>query len=199
MSTANTPLILASASARRADLLTSAAIPFEVIVSEIDETPLADEGPQTFALRMAQEKAHAVARKVRPLGDRRPILAADTVVAIDELLLGKPADIGAARAMIARLSGRTHQVLTGFALLYESVVFATTAVTEVVFRPVPADELECYLRRAAWHDKAGGYAIQGEAAGMVERIVGSHSNVIGLPLAEVVVLLAQHGITGAYR
>jgi septum formation protein len=184
---------LASASPRRSELLRQIGVPFEVRPADIPETPVAGEPPDALVLRLAAEKADAVWRRV-PAGERRPVLAADTAVVLDERVLGKPADEAQAEAMLAALSGRTHTVLTAVALRYGDAAETLLSSSEVTFRVTTAEERAAYCRSAEPLDKAGGYGIQGRAAMFIERLAGSYSGVVGLPLFETAALLARCGV-----
>ena len=184
--------ILASASARRADLLERAGQRFEREASAVEESPRAGEGALEFAARVAHDKARDVA-------GRRPghwVLAADTVVIVDGEPLGKPRDAAHARAMLARLSHRRHEVATAFVLLDSAGrTFAAGVVrSEVTFRRVAFADIEAYVRTGEPLDKAGGYAIQGGARAFVRELKGSLTNVIGLPMAEVEAALRAAGL-----
>jgi septum formation protein len=183
----DTRLVLASASPRRAALLESVHLGFEVRPPDIDESPLDGEDPVAYVRRLSQEKAAAV---VGP-DDRSGVivLAADTTVALGRVILGKPDDDDAARDMLRRLSGRTHQVLTGVTLHSDDDVSTIAVSTDVRFAPLDDAVVEWYVALGEGADKAGGYALQGAGAALVERIDGSVSNVIGLPLAETIGLL----------
>lgn len=186
-------LVLASASPRRLELLTRVGIEVEVLPAAIDETPQVAERPSACALRLASEKA-AVAAGQAP---GRWVLAADTVVEVDGIMLGKPADPPEAAAMLAQLAGRSHRVVTGYAIRAPDGASTARAVTtEVDFRELAAEEIEGYLASGEWRGKAGGYAAQGIAAAFVTAVRGSFTNVIGLPLAEVLMDLER---TGAIR
>jgi septum formation protein len=174
-------LILASSSARRAELLRAAGIAFEIVPAEIDERPLAGETPAAHVERLAREKAGAVA----PQHPRAEILAADTTVVIDGLMLGKPADDTEARAMLTRLSGRTHEVLTGVALIRDGHLASAVDTTSVRFVPMSDADIDWYVASGEPWGKAGAYGIQGLASRFVDRIEGSYSNVVGLPMALV--------------
>jgi septum formation protein len=192
--TAATKIVLASASPRRRLLLSRAGIPFEVEVSGVPEDPLPGEQPEALARRLAREKALAVRT-------RRPgawILGADTVVALDGEALGKPSDASEARAMLARLSGRSHRVITAFVVLDpEGRIRAERAVlTTVEFRQLAQDEIEAYVATGEPFGKAGGYAVQGRGGQFVARLQGSESNVVGLPMEELVDTLAALGLVG---
>jgi len=181
-----TTLVLASASPRRRELLASAGVLFVVRPSAIDETPDAGEEPLPYVRRMAREKALAV-----EADESETVLAADTVVALDGRVLGKPADVGDALATLRVLSGRTHRVHTAVALRTGGRVLARVTTTRVTFRTLKEDELARYVATGEPFDKAGGYGIQGHGGALVERVVGSYTNVVGLPLAETLALLAR--------
>ena len=177
------PLVLASGSPRRRWLLEQLGVRFEVFAVDIEERPHSGELPAPFAQRMADEKATAAA-------ERRPaawVLAADTVVALGDVALGKPRGREEAVAMLAQLSGRAHVVYTGIVLLRPAAVPAERAVvaTRVSFRALRAADIRAYVASGEPLDKAGAYAIQGGGAHLVDRVEGSYTNVIGLPLAEV--------------
>jgi len=183
-------LVLASASPRRLELLTRVGLEVEVLAAAIDETPQPAERPSACALRLATEKAAAAA--VRAPG--RWVLAADTVVEVDGIMLGKPADRVEAAAMLAQLASRTHRVITGYAILSPDGASTARAVTtEVDFRELQPDEIDGYMATGEWRGKAGGYAAQGIAAAFVSAVRGSFTNVIGLPLSEVLVDLDRAG------
>lgn len=177
------PIILASTSPRRRELLTLAGIPFTVIPSPAEEpAPDRDELPAAYAARMARLKAAAVARN-QP---GAVVLGADSVVAVGGTILGKPRDAADATRMLELLSGRTHQVVTGCALFGpgpEPEIF--TVSTEVLMTPLSEAAIAAYVATGEPMDKAGSYAIQGKAAAFVREIHGSYTNVVGLPLAEV--------------
>jgi septum formation protein len=181
------PLILASASPRRSELLRQARIAFIVVPSSASEELQPGEAPDAYALRVAQEKARDVAR--RHSGSW--ILAADTIVEIDGKILGKPRDEEAARHMLQQLSGHTHQVKTAFVLLDgHGRIFASQIVTSTVtFRPLSETQIQAYLATGEPFDKAGAYAIQGQGATLITRVEGSYTNVVGLPLDEVLQVL----------
>jgi len=185
------PLILASASPRRRDLLEGAGIAFEVIPADIAEERRRAEQPIAFASRLAAEKARAVAERVGPEPMRR-VLGADTIVVLDDSILGKPRDARHAREMLARLTGRSHEVVTAIALVCsDSLEAEVRAVTSRVrMRAADPDELRDYVATGESLDKAGAYALQGGGRRFVEQVEGSESNVIGLPLDETLELLA---------
>jgi septum formation protein len=184
---------LASASPRRGELLRQIGVPFEVRPAAIVETQSPGEAPAAFVLRLAVQKADAVWRRV-PAAERRPVLAADTAVVLDERVLGKPADEAEAEAMLAALSGRTHRVLTAVALRCGDAAETSLSSSEVRFRPTTRAERAAYCRSGEPLDKAGGYGIQGRAAMFIEHLAGSYSGVVGLPLFETAALLAACGV-----
>jgi septum formation protein len=183
-------LILASASPRRRDLLARAGIAFEVIPADIPERARSGEKPIAFAVRLAAEKALAVARRVGP-APRRRVLGADTIVVIDGAVLGKPRDAEDAVRLLERLVGRAHEVITAVALAASDTLEIKTAAvtTRVTLRDAAAEELRAYVATGEPLDKAGAYAIQGGGRRFVEEVHGSESNVIGLPLEETLALL----------
>jgi len=184
---------LASASPRRSELLRQIGVRFEVRPAAITEEPLVGEAPDAYVLRLAAAKASAVAAALRA-DEQAPVLAADTAVVLDGQLLGKPADTAEAAGMLARLSGRTHGVLTAVALQSGAAVESRLSVSEVRFRATTAAERLAYCATGEPFDKAGGYGIQGHAAVFVEELRGSYSGVVGLPLFETAALLARGGI-----
>lgn len=194
----NLPLILASASPRRAELLGAAGIPFEVQVADVDERVLPGEDADAYVTRVARSKAAAVAASA----GGRAVLAADTAVIVDDAILGKPADADDARRMLRRLSGRRHRVMTGLCLSRpgpglrrgERLEQCHVEVTAVEFDALSADEVDWYVASGEPMGKAGGYAIQGLAGRFITRIEGSYSNVVGLPVAVVWRLCRAAGI-----
>jgi septum formation protein len=190
-------LVLASASPRRRELLARVGIPLEVWPAEIDESVLPGEDALAYVRRVAAAKGEAVALAL----PERWILAADTAVIVDGAILGKAADEDEARGMLRRLVGRAHQVTTAFSLRGPGkpgsgapYVAHRTVTTEVSMRAADATEIEDYVHSGEWRDKAGAYAIQGMAAALVLGIQGSVTNVVGLPLAEVLEDLARAGV-----
>jgi septum formation protein len=173
-------LVLASQSPRRSEILRQAGIRFTVRVAAIDETPLEGETPEEYVVRLAELKALAV-----PAGPEETVLGADTTVVIEGEMLGKPADAADARRMLARLSGRQHQVITGICLKRGLEVVRDYASTKVWFALMSAGEIEEYASTGEPMDKAGAYAIQGGASKFIERIDGCYLNVVGLPVARV--------------
>ncbi len=180
-------LILASASPRRRELLRRAGLRFRVRPSHADETALPGETPRRHVRRLAQEKARAVWRP----GEY--VLGADTIVVIDNRILGKPRDARDAARMLRLLSGRSHRVLTGVCLLTPAGARTEVAETRVWFRRLTRREIAEYVASGEPLDKAGAYAIQGLASRFVERIDGCYANVVGLPVARVYGLLTSAG------
>jgi septum formation protein len=192
-----TSLVLASASPRRRELLAQIGVTFTVQAAAIDETPRPGETPEDYVLRVAREKAEAVAAT---LSGAVAVLAADTSVVIDDDVLGKPRDHFDALAMLARLSGRTHEVITAVCLLGPQWRRQLSVTTRVTFATLDRELCEAYLATAEPWDKAGAYGIQGLGSVLVEGIEGSYSNVVGLPLAQTWRLLREQGIaTGLDR
>lgn len=188
-------LVLASASPRRRELLRQLGVDYRCEPADIDESRLAGEKPADYVLRMAREKARAVADRYP--GGGVAVLAADTSVVIDEDVLGKPVDHFDGLGMLARLSGRTHSVLTGICLLAGDECQSQVVETGVSFVQLTREQCEAYLATDEPWDKAGGYAIQGLAGAFVRAIEGSYSNVVGLPLTETWQLLSGRGIPTA--
>jgi nucleoside triphosphate pyrophosphatase len=185
-------LILASASPRRAEILRAAGLPFTVLSSAVDETPYPNESPQEHVQRLAQAKAELVAaRAVGPA----IVIAADTVVMLEGKILGKPRSSDDARKMLEQLSGRTHSVLTGVMLIRLPDVERRSFVesTLVHFAQLTQEDVLRYLATDEPYDKAGAYAIQGQAGRYIPRIEGCYYNVVGLPLAHVSRALAELG------
>lgn len=174
-------LILASTSPRRVELLKSAGFVFEVLRPDAAEILHAGELPVEYAVRTAREKAGSIRAVSGAI-----ILGADTVVAIEGRILGKPADANDAKAMLHLLSGKMHEVITGVCLRSAEKTVCFHAATAVQFRDLSDEEIAAYVATGDPLDKAGAYAIQNGAAGMVRRIDGSYSNVVGLPLCEVI-------------
>jgi septum formation protein len=181
------PLLLASQSPRRADLLRAAGISFEILAVSVDETPLPAETPDAHVRRLAEAKARVAATQ-RP---DATILGADTIVVVDGQILGKPSDTEDATAMLRRLAGRAHEVLTGVAIVQAGRATIDVASTRVWFLPLSDAEIGWYVATGEPSDKAGAYAIQGLGSRFVERIEGSYSNVVGLPVALVWRLLVE--------
>ncbi|MCB9636826.1 MAG: septum formation inhibitor Maf [Sandaracinus sp.] len=183
-------LVLASASPRRRELLTGLGLVFDVRPSDVDETVAANEGPGAYVQRVAQSKLQV---GLAGAGDAF-VLASDTVVVLDHVLLGKPSDTNEACAILSKLSGRQHEVRTAVALGRDGVALETRVVTTCVrFRALGADEIARYVATGECMDKAGSYGIQGLAGAFVAGIEGSYSNVVGLPVTETLELLVAHG------
>lgn len=187
------PLVLASASPRRSDLLRSVGLPFTQRPAEIVERILPGESPEAFVLRMAHEKADWTGRKIH---DRALVLGCDTIVVLGSKILGKPLDRAEGRRMLQTLAGKSHLVLSGVALLLLPEMRWAVGVsqTRVTFHEIPSAALESYLDTGEFLDKAGAYALQGAASLFVERIEGSATNVIGLPLDLLPRLLRELGL-----
>lgn len=182
-------LVLASASPRRKELLERIGLALEVLPADLDESRHPNEEPIAYARRLAAEKVRAVAERISGVKRDRPVLGADTIVIVDDggdPVLGKPAGPEEARVMLTRLSGRSHLVATAYHLFYRGAERGRAVETEVTFRPLLPVEVEGYVGAREWEGKAGGYAIQGLAGAFVRRIHGSYTNVVGLPLCEVV-------------
>jgi septum formation protein len=183
-------LILASASPRRKELLDQIKVTYAVNPVDLDETPRVNEAPLDYVKRVAAEKSAAC---VEQLGASVPVLAADTAVVLDDLILGKPKDRKDAVAMLTQLSGRTHQVYSAISLR-GCEHWQAVSITDVTFRPLTEREILAYWHSGEPVDKAGSYAIQGMGGIFVASIKGSFSGVVGLPLFETAELLAKQGI-----
>ena len=182
-------ILLASASPRRAELLRQVGIAHAVRPVDVDESVRPDEAPAAYVLRLAEAKAAALWWQLKP-EERRPVLAADTTVALEGEIFGKPATLAEARAMLGRLSGRTHAVHTAIALLHAQGSAARVSSSTVTFRELTPAEIDWYWHTGEPADKAGGYAVQGRAAAFISHIAGSYSGIMGLPLFETWELLA---------
>lgn len=189
-------LILASASPRRSDLLSSIGVKFTVVPADVDEELLANESPEDAVLRLAKLKAEVVAREHRD----KIVLAADTTVVFEGRFLAKPLSVDEAEQMLAALSGNTHFVYTAYALVQASKGVCKTELvkTEVTFSKLSREEIRAYVASGEPMDKAGAYAAQGIGAGFVSSINGSYTNVVGLPLAELVQDFKELGIKGYF-
>lgn len=187
-------IYLASASPRRRELLEQIGVRYRQLLVEVPEEQQLDEVPEMYVLRVALEKARA-GRAALAQDDPTPVLGADTAVVIDGEVLGKPRNRADALAMLARLSGQWHQVMSAVAVVgADGEAQSRLSVSAVQFRPVSREEAEAYWETGEPRDKAGGYAIQGRAAVFIERLEGSYSGVMGLPLFETAELLGQFGI-----
>lgn len=196
-------IYLASKSPRRRELLRQIGVEFELLMlrndtvrgPDVTEDAYEDESPTDYVARVANEKAEFAWNMVHQRRMKiRPVLAADTTVTIDGEILGKPASQAEAIAMLERLSGRTHQVLTSVAVHYTDLAEQFTQVSEVRFAKLSSASIKAYCATSEPYDKAGGYGIQGLAALFVEHIEGSHSGIMGLPLYETANLLRKAGI-----
>lgn len=190
-----TQWVLASSSPRRQALLKLLLADFEVVPSDVDESVQVAESPEAMVARLAREKAVAVQ-------DRYPsacIIGADTLVVCEEQFLGKPASPEEARSMLRKLSGKTHQVLTGVCLLHPDTVSVEYATTDVTFCELTEQEIENYLRSGEPFDKAGAYATQGLGARFVEKIDGCHFNVVGLPVSRLYQMMKRLKVDVSWR
>jgi septum formation protein len=190
-------LVLASASPRRRELLTQAGFSFTVHPAHVPEDPLPGEAPLAYVTRLAREKAEAVFRE---LSSKTPasapvVLGADTTVTVDDQILAKPEDPADAARMLRLLSGRSHHVITGVAVVTAQSTQVAAEVTSVRFLSLSDAEIESYVATGEPMDKAGAYAIQGRTARWIPRIEGCYFNVVGLPLALVTALLEPLGIS----
>jgi nucleoside triphosphate pyrophosphatase len=190
-------ILLVSASPRRADLLRHAGLEFTVLPSDVDETPLPDEAPGDLAERLARAKVLALPAVSYPA----LAIGADTVVAVAGVVMGKPRDRAEAGRMLRRLAGRVHEVTTAMALrtLPEETILCERVVSRVTFAPLSDREIDWYADTGEGMDKAGAYALQGIGALFVESIVGSYTNVIGLPLERLYPHLRLHGLLPSPR
>jgi septum formation protein len=195
-------IYLASRSPRRRELLAQIGVRFQVLVfrdkpetdAELDEAVLEGEAPRVYVERVARAKAHAGWKRIEQRNlPRAAVLAADTTVAVDGRILGKPADRREAADMLAALSGRSHEVLSAIVLKYEAQLECAVSVSEVEFKTLSKDDIRQYVATGECEDKAGAYAIQGRAAQFVVALHGSFSGVMGLPLYETAQLLERMG------
>ena len=183
------PLVLASASPRRRELLERVGLVVEVHPADVDETPRSGEAPRELVRRLA----HAKAQRVSADMPGRFVLAADTVVAVAGQILGKPRDAENARAMLRALSAQTNDVVTGVCLVGPTAARRFESTTRVAFREVSPEEQAAYIASGEWKGKAGGYAVQGLASAFILTVDGSYTNVVGLPVAETLVALGAMG------
>ena len=189
------PLVLASKSPRRSELMAQAGIPFRVVVSGVEEVAVSQD-PAGLVCVLAQRKALDVSAKTDPSW----VLGADTIVVVDERILGKPEDKADARNMLGRLSGSVHQVITGFCLSNPAgeIAHSEAVTTDVYFKKLSVSEITDYIATGEPEGKAGAYAIQGIGAFMVASISGSYTNVVGLPLCAVIKALIRVGALDGY-
>jgi len=185
-------LILASKSPRRRYLLQQAGLKFSVVPSQFDEGSVTLSSPEAHVRFLAESKARDIARKYPDSW----IIGADTIVFIDNRILGKPASVEQARQMLTSLSDKTHQVLTGYCISHKNrqCLFSEAVSTDVRFKKLTQNEIDWYIRSGEPFDKAGAYAIQGLGTFLVRRINGSYTNVVGLPVCEVLEFLIQQGV-----
>jgi len=190
----NPRLILASKSPRRSYLLDQAGLTFTVIPSSFDENSVSLSTPETYVKVLAEAKANDVAKSY----PESWVIGADTIVVIDGIILGKPDSKEQARTMLKRLSGKTHHVYTGYCICCRAKerVFSNTVKTDVLFKNLADNEIEWYINTSEPFDKAGAYAIQGLGTFIVKSIKGSYTNVVGLPVCEVIEFLIEENITG---
>lgn len=202
-------LILASASPRRRELLERAGLRLRIAAPDIDETPVEGEAAADYVRRMAADKLAAALRATPAAGTeaeaaegtpaaRVPVLAADTIVILRGAILGKPRDESDARTMLQRLAGHRHEVTTAYRIAFGSRQADRAVTTAVAFRLIDPDELDAYVAGGEWRGKAGAYAVQGVAAAFVTELRGSPTNVIGLPLPEVLADLRALGALPTY-
>jgi len=188
-------IYLASRSPRRGELLGQIGVTFEVLPSDVDESVLPDEAPEHYVLRLAREKALVCLQRLVAQGlPLRPVLAADTTVCIDGIILGKPEDDADAAAMLRRMADRWHAVHTAIALAHDGRVETALSSTQVEVTVLGEDEIAAYVASGEPRDKAGAYGIQGLAGSFIRHIEGSYSGVMGLPLFETAQLLKKFGV-----
>jgi septum formation protein len=195
------PLVLSSRSPRRSALLGELELPFVVRPVSIDETPRSNERALEYVERISAEKMHAARVSVRALKEPYAgILVADTTVVLDGEILGKPQDVAESLDMVSRLCGREHEVLTAYALYHAESEESRNRVvaSKVRLRAATRVELEAYAATGEGLDKAGSYAVQGRGAFLVEAVIGSYTNVVGLPLCELVLDMKSLGLLGSY-
>ncbi len=185
-------LILASRSPRRRELLSLLDIPFKVVTTDVDETPVRDESADALASRLAHAKAVAAYHQTGP---GHWVLGGDTIVVLKDQILGKPAHRSQAVAMLRQLSGRTHRVITAVALIGDGFCGENLCQTEVSFCSLSEQQIQNYCAGSEPFDKAGAYGIQGYAGSFIRNLSGSYSGVVGLPLYETRLLLEQAGLT----
>ncbi len=188
----NSRIVLASSSPRRKELLQSVGIEFEVIEPRSDESLIGKENPEEYILRLSTEKALSVSKN---LNDDVLVVGADTIVLVNNEILGKPEDEEDAEVMLHKLSGKAHHVLTAFSIIkaQHEILHKHVVGTEVVVKTLEPDEIQGYIKTGESMDKAGAYGIQGIGAFMVKEIKGSYTNVVGLPLVEVLEALKKLG------
>jgi septum formation protein len=193
-------LVLASGSPRRREILTQLGLRFVVLESGVDEPPPNGQAPEVYARELAARKAEAVAARLSEAGSRAFVLGADTIVVVDDAIIGKPSDDADALRMLLMLQGRTHEVITAVALRRGGNDLSRTLAvrTRVGFRAFDRGLASRYIATGEGRDKAGSYAAQGLGAGLLRAIDGSYSNVVGLPACETLELLIAEGAVGAW-
>ena len=186
--------VLASKSPRRRYLLKKAGLDFLVVPSQVDESKIVINDPESYVIELAKAKAEDIAQKY----PESWVIGADTIVVIDDAILGKPRSKNDARNMLLRLSGRIHQVYTGFAICCkaEKRIFSQVVKTDVLFKKLSEEEIQWYIHTPEPFDKAGAYAIQGIGTFLIRSIHGSYTNVVGLPVCEVIEFLIKEGLLG---
>lgn len=186
-------IILASLSPRRKELLNRLGIDFEVVSPLVDEVPLKNESPTNFALRISSEKALSVAQN---LESNCVVIGADTIVVVDEEILGKPRNQEEAKSMLEKISGREHRVITAFSIVRPKteILHREAVDSRVRIKTLAPNEIEGYIKTGEPMDKAGAYGAQGVGAFLIEEVKGSYTNVVGLPLAQLVEALTKLGI-----
>jgi nucleoside triphosphate pyrophosphatase len=203
MSVSDKRIYLASRSPRRRDLLKQIGVPFELLLLredlrrgvDVDESPLSEESPGVYVLRVASAKAAMAVRQIAYRGlPQKPVLSADTTVVFDGQIVGKPEDVEHAARILRTLSGREHQVLTAVAVGLREQIETQISVSSVSFRELTDADIGRYVATGEPLDRSGAYAIQGRAGAFVTRISGSYSGIIGLPLAETVELLQKFDV-----
>ena len=205
LASAGSTLVLASASPRRRELLARIGLTLAIHPMDVDESVLPEELPDAYVRRVAREKAEAALNALENglgrgdgLSAASPIIAADTIVVVDGTILGKPSSSEDARRMLRLLAGRRHEVTTATCLIREGRKAERAVTTQVAFRQLEPKEIDAYVASGEWRGKAGGYAVQGVAAAFITELRGSLTNVIGLPLAEILADLRALGAVPAY-
>jgi septum formation protein len=191
-----TPLVyLASRSPRRVELLKQIGIHCEILPADIDETPLMNEQPTDYVIRLARQKGEAGFQNAVVSAKPLPVIAADTTVELDGIVLGKPESNAEAKHMLKALSGRTHQVHTAVALAWQGKIEVILSSTHVEMMVLSEAQIDAYIGSGEPQDKAGSYGIQGRAGAWIKHIEGSYTGVMGLPVYETATLLRAHGLT----
>lgn len=189
-------VILASRSPRRVELLKQIGVQCQTLPADIDESQHPHELPETYVMRLAQEKAQACLLRLSDAQKTTPVLAADTTVVLNGVVLGKPADAAEAHQMLAALSGSVHAVHTAVALAFNAQIEVVLSTTTVEMMALTEAQIAAYIATGEPHDKAGGYGIQGAAGAWIKRIEGSYTGVMGLPVYETAALLRKFGVVG---